>query len=484
MKKLPLFVFALLVIPMQSEVGVFAQVNTRNLQLTLEELANDDDLVSGSFSFYATNITDDTLIASYNENKSLIPASIQKVVTTLYALKMFGENHRFKTELGYSGELLENKLIGNIVLKGYGDPALLSNHFESRYHDFFTSLIDSLKSQSIDTIQGKLIIDASYFGKYNTPVDWIWNDIGNYYGASPYSVNLYDNRFDLFFKSGASKNSPTSIVSTHPKVNVEIENRVIADQIKSDQAYVYGAPFAETIWVKGTIPTNQKNFNVKAAIPNPPQLLGQLFLEELHNIGMEVTEGIEVIYTSPQSFHTIATFLSPSLLEIAKITNKKSHNLFAEVLLLHLCKQQNFDYENDYPGKVLEQLMKKDGIDLKGANIRDGSGLSRSNLITTRQMTILLSKLYENNDLYEQFHTTLPRAGKDGSLASMFHHSAAIGRLNAKSGYLNLTRSYSGYVTSKSGKLIAFTIIANNYTCSPYQMKTKLEKVMIRLCEL
>lgn len=477
-KLIPLCIMILLVMSAQGQ-------HVRNsLEQEIDRLVSDHTLVQGDFGLYVHDINDNRTVAAHQADKSLIPASTQKILTTAYALQTLGENHTFKTELGYSGEIKGNTLHGNLIVKGFGDPALLSNYHEEHYKNILDSWADSIKNKGIDTITGSIIMDASYFGAYNTPPDWFWNDMGNYYGASPFAINVEDNRFEVYFNSTAGAGNTTTITGTTAPYDITIDNHVIGANTSRDMAYFYSAPLGEQIWAKGKIPQGQRQFIVKASIPNPPKHLGMLLKQTLHRNGIVYTEEIEVEFNKSKSYNLLATQHSPKLIDIILTTNQRSHNLFAETLLLHLCKEKQIDTNTQYAGEALKLLMQQEGIDLTGANIRDGSGLSRSNLITAKQMTEVLVALSKDKEKWESFISTLPKAGREGSLASIFQNTSAVDRLVAKSGYLNKARSYSGFITTKSGKEICFTLIANNYTCTAYQMKKKMERLMIQLCEL
>jgi len=82
------------------------------------------------------------------------------------------------------------------------------------------------------------------------------------------------------------------------------------------------------------------------------------------------------------------------------------------------------------------------------------------------------------------FINSLPVAGKSGTLINVGKGSAAAGKIHAKSGYMTRVRSYAGYVTTKNKKNVAFALIVNNFNCTPSQMKTKMEKIMIKLAEI
>ena len=114
----------------------------------------------------------------------------------------------------------------------------------------------------------------------------------------------------------------------------------------------------------------------------------------------------------------------------------------------------------------------------------DGSGLSRANSITTKIQATVLSKIYRDSLMYPAFNASLPVAGKNGSMTNLCKGTFAENNMRAKTGYINRARGYCGYVKTKSGKELAFSVLFNNYDCSPKEMKLKIEKLLVALVDL
>jgi D-alanyl-D-alanine carboxypeptidase/D-alanyl-D-alanine-endopeptidase (penicillin-binding protein 4) len=114
----------------------------------------------------------------------------------------------------------------------------------------------------------------------------------------------------------------------------------------------------------------------------------------------------------------------------------------------------------------------------------DGSGLSRANTITTHFQALALTKLKNDSSINKAFLNSLPIAGKNGSMHGIGKGKFIENNMRAKTGYINRARGYAGYVTTKSGKELAFSVLFNNYNCSAKDAKLKLEKFLIALGEL
>jgi D-alanyl-D-alanine carboxypeptidase/D-alanyl-D-alanine-endopeptidase (penicillin-binding protein 4) len=83
----------------------------------------------------------------------------------------------------------------------------------------------------------------------------------------------------------------------------------------------------------------------------------------------------------------------------------------------------------------------------------------------------------------DSFRKTLSIAGKSGTLSSIGRGTRAANNLIGKSGSMTRVRSYAGYVKTASGRQLAFAIIVNNYTCNGYQMKLRLQKLMVKMAD-
>ena len=170
---------------------------------------------------------------------------------------------------------------------------------------------------------------------------------------------------------------------------------------------------------------------------------------------------------------------SPSIGQIAYYTNHVSINLFAE----HLLNEMGVAIFNDgsnYSGGMAVQNFWNSRIDSKGMYVSDGSGMSRMNAISARHLTSILDYMASSKN-YSSFYSSLPIAGKSGTMSRIGRNTYAAGRLRAKSGTMTRVKSYAGYVTSKSGKNLAFAIIVNNYNCYTSTITKKLEQIMVEI---
>lgn len=460
------------------------------LQNELKALISDADLKNASVSFYAFDIENNLPVAFHDENRALIPASTMKLLTTATAFEIFGKETRFKTSILYHGQIdTVNKVLnGNIIIKGGGDPALGSHRFQKHYGAIFQKWATEIKKLGVNSINGAIIADATIFNN-QIPSTWIWGDIGNYYGAGANGLSVYENFYTISLKSASEVGGKVEINSVTPIIpNLDLTNHLISNGVEKDLAYIYGGPNQFNRFISGSIPKNRNEFTIKGSIPNPELLAAFLLNNKLNEIGVKtknefLSANMEDSLYNFKEAKEITYIESPTLFELIKLTNLHSINLYAEHLINHIGLKQNGFGSTISGTEAVRSFWNKKGIDVEGMILFDGSGLSRFNSLTSKQLVDVLIYMYQKSTNKTDFYNTLSVAGKSGTLINIGKNSAAEGNIYAKSGYMNRVRSYAGYTKTKSGRTIAFAVIVNNYNCSAAAMKIKLEKIMIRMSE-
>lgn len=426
------------------------------------------ELKPASFGYLVLDVDSNKVLLSHNEQKVLPAASTQKLISTAIALHQLGPDHTFTTTIAYNGRIQDQVLKGDLLIFPNYNPCLNNARF-NRSLDEIVNVIDAfLKEKNIKKVAGGIeIIDPTY-EKETLPRTWIWEDIGNYYGANPTGTILNENRVEITFNSGQA-GTPTRIVKTIPELPwMKLENRVLASAIKKDLAYAFSEPNGKTITFEGTIPANKTEFTIKASLPNPQKSLAYQLQEGVKAKGHLLTGKYQVRNVSKKTIQKIGTIRSNTVGEIIQSTNKHSVNILAENLLENAYRFSGSQLEKYEWAKVY--LKEKFQVNTVGMVLKDGSGLSRFNAISPEQLTQLLSKMKKS----EVFNTSLPKSGQSGTLQYFLHNTWLNGNLSAKSGSMQGVRSYAGYMKSKTGKNLAFAIIINNYDCSSSEIKKKI----------
>lgn len=458
------------------------------VQNAINSFVASPELKNAIVSFQAIDISTGEQIAAINPFMSVPTASTAKLFATASALEILGTEYRPETRIYIDGKIeKDGNLNGNIWIRGGGDVTLGSKFFNDPGHerDFLIAWVDSLKKFGITSISGAIIADGSEFGYAGAPDGWNWSDLGNYYGAGPSGICVFDNMLKLHFRTGSSAGSKTELVTTFPIVpNLVFHNYVTSENVSGDNSYIFGAPYSMDRFGTGSLPLNHKGFEVKGSLPDPEYQLAYELMQQLTNSGIIVREGAKSVrqldmiqknrYSS--SYSLLFTHQGQRIIDIATLTNMKSINLYAEGLVCLIGYKLSGNGSTEEGLKQMESYWNK-RLNWNGLYIKDGSGLSRSNAISASHFCELL-KLMSTSKTALPFYSTLPVAGKSGTISSLCRDEPGQGRVVAKSGTMSRIKSYSGYVNSKSGKKIAFSITVNNFNSSSSAVTTKIEKVL------
>lgn len=464
------------------------------LNKALADFKADKELKNASIGFIAVDTKTGETIAELNPDLSLIPASTQKIITTAAALEVLGKNYRFKTYLQYSGQIdtISRVLKGNIYIKGGADPTLGSEYFDHEKEYFFIkNWISVLKKNKIDSIDGRIIADASIYGTEINSPKWTWEDVGNYFGVGANGLTAFDNMYRIYFSSPSNAGALTTILKVDPEIpGLKIYNEVLSSDKNTDEAFVFGAPYSNLQYIRGTIPKGKSEFVIKGAIPDPAYYLACYFDKELKNAGIKIkgeasTNRLLTMDGDSMEFmrKDLDVLQSTGLANIIDITNKKSVNLFAEHMFTEIARKLLNDGSYSKAIKAVTDFWKAKGMDTEGLFIYDGSGLSRYDAITSRQLVFVLIYMAKKSKNYNEFYKSLPVAGESGTLKSVGNNTNAEGVIHAKSGTSSNVKAFSGYAKTKSGRNLAFSMIINNFNCSLPEAREKLAKLMLAMAD-
>ncbi|WP_167612674.1 D-alanyl-D-alanine carboxypeptidase/D-alanyl-D-alanine-endopeptidase [Maribellus sediminis] len=475
--------------------SAFAQLRAlakkkHNVNRTLKQVVEYPEFTTAGFAFLAIDINSGAVVAQYNADKCLKPASTQKLISTATVLELLGPDCRFETTIEYTGEIdRTNKILhGDIIIKGGGDPTLGSKYFDTtKDHQFLNDWVTAIKAAGIDSVAGRIIADDRIYSN-EVPPGWSWSDMGNYYGAGPCGLSIFDNYYSLYFDTN-NFGDTVRIAKIKPEIaGLTFDNTITADSIIYDDSYIYGAPYTYNRYIRGHLPIHRNSFEVKGSLPDPA-LTAAIALDsslKLERVGTErAPTTVELEKVNPgKATKVLYTTYSPTLSEIIEQTNVHSVNLFAEHCLIQAGVAMGAAPETEIAADSMVSFLEKNGVDTRGMQIFDGSGLSHYNAISPRQMVALLTHMKKESPYFETFFHSMANAGETGTIRNMFKGTAAERQLRAKSGTINKVKAYAGYVTSESGREIAFSMVVNNYSCSSSEARDQLEKLMVSLAEL
>lgn len=449
----------------------YGQSLGQKIEAAYTRFENDQQLAYGSSSFTVLNAETGEVIFSKNGNTGLAPASTLKTITSATSYHLLGRDFTWETSLGYNGSVYaDGTLQGDLIITGTGDPSLGSDRYEqSKSAVILKRWLNALQKSGIKRISGRIIADDRLFGTQTLPGGWIWQDIGNYYGAGPSSLTWRENQFDLIFKPG-SVGDPAVLQRTNPSMDyLKIVNEVTTGKAGTgDNVYAFSAPFSDLVYVRGTYGIDLKK-DISVSVPDPAYDLAVQLRNYLGAAGIPTANEASttrILSLNKNDFQPplklIDIYTSPTLDKIIYWFNQKSINLYGEHLLKTLAWKQGKDITTPDGVTVITDFWEKQiGIDANALNISDGSGLSPANRVTTLAMAQILQSL-KKESWFDSFYTSLP----------------VYNNMKMKSGSISGVIAYTGYQTSSSGTSLVFSFIVNNYSGSSSAVRQKLFNVL------
>ena len=446
-----------------------AQTITERLNRSYAALQNDEQFNSSILSLYVIDADNGKVVFANNENLGLAPASCTKVITSVTAYAFLGAAFTYKTYLNTTVNADGNN---QLIVSGSGDPSLGSWRWEeTKMEKVQKKIISALKNKKITSFKN-ILIDDTKFSYQPIPDGWIWQDIGNYYGAGSFGLNWHENQYDLHLQSTSTIGEKTKVLSTDPEINLPFINLVVAAKKGSgDNVYIYAAPYTQQIYATGTIPISEKDFKVSGSIPNPPMAFANELQQELLKNGITVTDASDSYHNLnnnnkevPAKMQMLDSIVSPTFDKLNYWFLKKSVNLYGETFLKTIAVHNGEEGSTENGLEIVKKFWQKNGIDKRALRMIDGSGLSTGNRITT-QALVTVMQYAKRQKWFNSFYEALP----------------IINDIPMKSGSINGVRGYTGYVSSKSGRNYTFAIIVNNYNGSSAAVSEKLFKTLNEL---
>lgn len=441
------------------------------------------DLQNAQSSIYAKYIGGKEII-NKNSLWRLNAASVAKLFTTAAALDILGPEYTFATKLYLDGKIKGKTLKGDIYIIGGGDPTLASRYFGKSLEDLMDSWVKTVKLYGIEKIEGNIYSDNTLFKDNTLPVYTTYQNIGNYFAAPADALTIKDNNFIIYFEPSLTEGALGKVAKIEPEecsIPVEVKS-YHTSKVSSEDTYLNFVPLENKMFAYGLLPTTSQSVEVLAAMAKPALFAAQYFKLKLEESGVKVKG--QALLSSKQSYNQdnlILTQASVPLKEIVKKTNKRSLNLYADILLRHLGKGSA-----EEGVLVVKEYLDKLGVDASSTTLYDGSGLARANLTTCKTVVGLLEAVLKQ-PYSKDFIDSLALAGDKqdiGNMARRMQNTLAEGNARIKTGSMDGVRAHAGYVKDKAGQQIAFCIISNNFDISKSEIDTLHEEIILSLAAL
>lgn len=460
----------------------------------MKNVLGSDDFKGASASMLAVTGDGDTLLC-HDRGRLLIPASNMKLVSTALAMHSLGPDYRYGTSIGYSGTIEEGTLRGDLYIIGGGDPTIGSdNPIATPLDTLFWEWMGMISDTGISHIEGNIVGDGRFFSGMDGHPTWEVCDAGTYYGTGTSGLSFYENVQDFNVSAGEKPGDPVNIEPGYPETPwMEfIYSCTTGKPGTGNSLYFYPDSFYPCGEMRGSFAVDRQPRTEHAANRFPEYTLAWYFWRFLADNGIESEEGpadtgpVFGICAMPQdSLKIIGRTFSAPLSDIIAETNRKSNNLYAETLMKTLGKEYcgSGCYDSSYV--AVRGLLEETGVTGHKTIIRDGSGLSRENLLSADFLCDLLMKMTLSPS-FEDFFNSLPRPGGIGTLEYEMQSVpfSIKDRIRMKSGSMGGVRCLSGYIIPETGAredMIIFSLLVNGYTVPLYRIQRALDSIILSL---
>ncbi|GGA89566.1 D-alanyl-D-alanine carboxypeptidase/D-alanyl-D-alanine endopeptidase [Ornithinibacillus halotolerans] len=448
-------------------VNASTEVAAQSLADKLNQILNNQALDGTTTGVSVRHADSGELLFSYYGDHRLHPASNMKILTTIAALDTLGPDYRFSTEVLTDGKLTGSVLQGNLYLKGKGDPTLMKEDLEQFAID--------LKQQGIQLIRGGIIGDDTWYDDVRLSQDLNWSDEPFYTGAPISALTLspnedYDASTVIVEVFPAEEIGDKPIVKLTPHTDyVNIINK--AETTQSDHSRtitIEREHGSNDIVIEGVIPIGGSNARSWVSVWEPTGYAVDVFKKALEANEIKLIENTRTSTGPTPSDATLLTSKESMKLEELLIPFMKlSNNGHGETLTKEMGRVVHDEGSWDKGLDVMEDVISQFGVNNNTILLRDGSGMSHKNMIPANELSQLLFEV-QGEEWYPAFENSLPVAGHPerlvgGTLRYRMADTPAANNVLAKTGSLTGVSTLSGYVTTKDGEKLTFSIMVNNF---------------------
>jgi D-alanyl-D-alanine carboxypeptidase/D-alanyl-D-alanine-endopeptidase (penicillin-binding protein 4) len=486
-----------------------------------------DPAVSRSHWGIAVTKMDGTSVYTLNAGQFFHPASNAKLFTTAAAVALLGPDATVTTKVTAMSPPNKDGVLasGGLRLLGAGDanlsgrtipyvsPALRPNPAPPEVDPmrYLEEMADQVAKTGLKVVEGDIVGDDSLFPWQPYPEDWSIDDAVWGYGAPISALTVDDNEMKVTV-TPATEGAPATVAIEQAAPYYSVESSLTTAAANTMAAVgIDRSPGSKVVRVYGTVPARMQPMTSHLAIDDPAEYSAMAFKQMLEQRGIRVTGKARAehrLSVDTASFvaeaqqplilpatdkstqsgcgnfcTTLASHVSPSLIDDVVATNKVSQNLHAELILRRLGKTFADDGSAVQGARVVRTFLTTlAGLDKDDFIFFDGSGLSGHDLVTPHATTQLL-QYASTQPWFAEWKASLPVGGVDGTLAGRFTKAPLRGHVFAKTGTLGEARALSGYLDCASGRTVIFSIMVDNHAPHSRADEDAMDKIVAAIAE-
>ena len=457
---LPMKIFSYFAIALASLISphtMAGDISPDPLPAPISAVLKQQHLSAKGLSIYVHEIGASAPVLAYDADTPRNPASTIKLLTTLAALEILGPAYVWKTEAYASAPMHAGRLDGDVYLKGYGDPYFVYEHF--------WSFMRTLRNSGIDTINGDLVLDQSYFAP--TPAD-----PADFDGRPLRAYNVQPNALLVNFQAVNIRFLPqpetrkVRIVADPLPSQLEVDNHVRLTRggcrgwHRGLGMRVLNTPARDQLVFSGNYDASCGDNEVFRVVSEPTRYIHGIFTSTWRELGGHF-DGDVRIGSVPPNAQLVHTGYSPPLSDIIRSINKYSNNVMTRQLLLTLGAEVEAPPGTEEKGiKAVRHWLADNRLDFPELVLENGAGLSRQERISARHLGEVLRAAYASPYMPE-FLSSLPVLAMDGTLKRRLGGSQLAGRAHLKTGSLDDVRSQAGMMLDQHGRWLVVVSLHN-----------------------
>ena len=448
---------------------ILAESNFAN---AVDDILDNSCLRKQNFGIKIHSLEKNKTLYSVRSDRLFAPASNIKLLTTALALKLLGPDYRFKTVLYGTTPVRTRVLKGNLFIKGFGDPNLVSEQM--------WLLVNELKNLPLSKVNGDIVADDSFFDNALRIQSWKKGGVEAYnapLGALSFNFNTV-----TVHVSPGEKLDAKPVVVVDPNIDfIQVDNRArTVSKSKRSKLIVNRIDRGNhnEITISGVISERHTRETYYLNITKPTYYAAKVFQEFLLRAGVEVTGKVK-IGPVPNSAYDLLEHSSAPLSLILRGLNKFSNNFVAEQILKTIGAEtygQPGTTENGL--RAMDEYLQSLKYTSGEFSILDGSGLSRQNRMSPDQIVSVLQDMYRDLGVFPEFVAALGVMGRDGNVLKRMNGHSGSEKARVKTGTLNFVSALSGYFQSADGERFAFSILMNGIKCSNRRAKNLQDRIV------
>jgi D-alanyl-D-alanine carboxypeptidase/D-alanyl-D-alanine-endopeptidase (penicillin-binding protein 4) len=409
-----------------------------------------------SVSIFVRDVDSGEVVLRWQDGVPRNPASTMKLLTTLVGLDVLGPTYRWRTEIHALGEIENGTLEGDILIKGYGDPFLVTERV--------WQMLRLVRQVGIDEIDGNLVIDDSHFDVPEQDPGDFDNQPLRAYNVGPNALLMNFKVVRYWFEPDHERNA-VRVWLDPPLDNLRVENRLALRRgycggyqrgisIRANDA-------VDTMTFSGRFPNGCKRYAMDRTALSHNQFAFGLFKSVWLESGGRF-DGGWLTDKAPEDAEPLVEFYSLPLADIITRVNKNSNNVMARQLLYTLSAEVLGVPGTEGGGRqVIENWLRDTGIDFPHLLLDNGAGLSRDARVSAAEFGDLLEYAWRQAYMPE-YLASMALSGLDGTLRRKFDDVALTGRAHLKTGSLDHVSAIAGYLQANSGRRFAVVMLLNH----------------------